>query len=195
MLFPKVFNIKTSEPKPAFWDPCVLRFNVNHPKALLELPEVLSESALSPNAEFEKAVLLLRVSFPNEVLPKLIIPDLILFLLKIKSILSVVPIKFVAKLVPALPVNDHAVGAIGACHVAFPRASDVNTFPIVAPVVTCKFVVLVFPATSSFSVGTAIPIPTLPVPFCKTIWVAALLVAKDKSVLECVWSQALAALV
>ena len=47
--------------------------------------------------------------FPKAVLFVEILPELILFLLNIKSISSVVPIKFVAALVPAFPVKLHAL--------------------------------------------------------------------------------------
>lgn len=61
------------------------------------------------------------------------------------------------------PVVAHCDGtAAGDCQVALPEASDVKILPTPAPVVTCRFVVFVFPATSSLSPGLEVPIPTLP---------------------------------
>lgn len=58
--------------------------------------------------------------------------DSILFLLNTRSWLSVVPMNCVSGLVPALPVRAHPEVA-ATCQVAFPEASEVRTYPLVAP--------------------------------------------------------------
>lgn len=55
-----------------------------------------------------------------------------LFLLNTRSVLSVVPMKFVRAFVPELPVRAHDL-LLRVCQVAFPDASLVRTYPEVAP--------------------------------------------------------------
>lgn len=55
-----------------------------------------------------------------------------LFRLNTRSVLSVVPMKSVSGLVPALPASPHPPPE-ASCHVALPDASEVRTYPDVAP--------------------------------------------------------------
>mgnify|MGYP007090467288 CR=1 FL=1 len=69
-------------------------------------------------------------------------------------------VKLVAPLtVPPVKVPPPPVGI---CQLALPLASDVKTYPLVAPEVICNVVVFVFPLTSNFSDGDVVPIPTVP---------------------------------
>ena len=65
-------------------------------------------------------------------------------------------------LVPFLPDVPDVPLVPAAVQDALPVASDVKTYPAVGDVVIWKFVVLVFPLTSNFSVGVVNPIPVLP---------------------------------
>ena len=58
--------------------------------------------------------------------------DSILFRLNTRSASSVVPMNCVSGLVPAFPVSPHPPPA-ASCHVALPEASEVRTYPEVAP--------------------------------------------------------------
>ena len=58
--------------------------------------------------------------------------DSMLFRLKTRSVLSVVPMKSVRGLVPTFPVSPQPAPT-ATCHVALPEASLVSTYPEVAP--------------------------------------------------------------
>jgi len=85
----------------------------------------------------------------------------ILFLLNTRSWLSVVPMNCVSGLVPELPVSPHPPPE-ASCHVALPEASEVRTYPEVAPEEIRMFWNAPVQATSRRYDGLLFPIPIDP---------------------------------
>ena len=84
-----------------------------------------------------------------------------LFVLNTRSLASVVPMNWVAGLVPQLPEIPHAE-FVTDCQLALPDASVVSTYPADAPVVRRKPVNAPVQDTSRLYVGEAFQIPIFP---------------------------------
>ena len=93
---------------------------------------MFDERVLKPIAVFQPPdVFEISDLYPKEVLLKSMLPAIVLFILKIRGALSVVPIKLLSAFVPELPFNFHASVELPAfCQIAFPLASEVSILPV-----------------------------------------------------------------
>ena len=141
LFFPVSLLLSALYPNAVLLLPVVLYKRADTPTAVLLVPVVLSKRAATPTAVLLVPVVLpKRADRPNSVLLLPSAPAFMFPLLNTISTSSVVPIKLVPAVVPALPVKDQPAPApMGVCQVATPAASEVSILPAAGiPPVTCK---------------------------------------------------------
>ena len=166
-------------PKAVLFPAVVFKLSAKLPTAVLLLPVVFwSSTPRDPIPVLSvPVVVFVAASLPKKAFLKMgsILPDFKLLTRMLKGLLSVVPIKLVPSIVPALPVNDQSPPPLppAVVSIIFPVASMLNVLPlldaVVEELVSCvnfspeTFETLLF--ISKFVEGVVVPMPILPLVF------------------------------